>query len=88
MLKLRLIECLVRFRALSSDSTMIDQWAMGSNNCWLTIQTVLANLPIEINAVSEKINEQYQRNDEAIGEHLDILIDLLQAYKVRQSKRM
>ena len=37
-----------------------------------------------MNAVSEQINEQYKRDDLVFDDHLDLLVDLLQAYKVKK----
>ncbi|CAF3528936.1 unnamed protein product [Rotaria sp. Silwood1] len=68
-------------QTLGSDSTSIDRWATGPNDYWPTIQIGLGNLPVEINAISERINEQYKRDDEVISDHLDMLIELLQGYK-------
>ncbi|CAF3690560.1 unnamed protein product [Rotaria sordida] len=67
-------------QALASDSTSIDRWATGPNDYWPTIQIGLGSLPIEINAISERVNEQCKRNDEVINDHLDMLIELLQGY--------
>ncbi|CAF0978841.1 unnamed protein product [Adineta steineri] len=69
------------FQALSSESTNIDRWATGSNDYWPTIQVGLADLPVEMSAISERIHEQCKRDDEVISDHLDMLIDLLQGYK-------
>ncbi|UJR08914.1 hypothetical protein I4U23_013167 [Adineta vaga] len=68
-------------QALSSDSTSIDQWATGANDYWPAIQLGLADLPVEMNAVSERIQEQCKRDDDVINDHVDMLIDLLQGYK-------
>jgi hypothetical protein len=35
-----------------------------------------------MNAVSERIHEQCKRDDDVINDHLDMLIELLQGYKV------
>jgi hypothetical protein len=37
-----------------------------------------------MNALSERMNEQYKRDDEVINDHLDMLIELLQGYKVKE----
>ncbi|CAF3514010.1 unnamed protein product [Rotaria sp. Silwood1] len=66
---------------LGSDSTTIDRWATGPNDYWATIQIGLTDLPSEMNAISERINERYTRDDEAINDHFHLLIDLLQGYK-------
>ncbi|CAF3308812.1 unnamed protein product [Rotaria socialis] len=68
-------------QTLGSDSTNVDRWATGPNDYWPTIQTGLGSLPIEVNAISERMNEQFKRNDQVISEHLDMLVDLLQGYK-------
>ncbi|CAF1157950.1 unnamed protein product [Rotaria sordida] len=66
---------------LGSDSTTIDRWATGPNDYWATIQIGLTDLPSEMNAISERINERYKRDDEVINDHFHLLIDLLQGYK-------
>jgi hypothetical protein len=73
-------------RTLGSDSTTIDRWATGPNDYWPTIQIGLADLPVEINAISERMKEQYKRDDEVINDHVDLLIELLQGYKVRRDQ--
>ncbi|CAF1110489.1 unnamed protein product [Didymodactylos carnosus] len=70
-----------QIQLLSSDPTVVDPWAMGVNEYWSIIQTGLSQLPIELNAVSERMNEQYKREDELMSDHVDMLIDLLQGYK-------
>lgn len=72
------------FRTLGSDPTTIDRWATGPNDYWPRIQVGLADLPVEMNALSERMKEQCQRDNEVINEHLDMLIDLLQGYKVNE----
>ncbi|CAF2719761.1 unnamed protein product [Rotaria sp. Silwood2] len=67
-------------QTIGSDSTSIDRWATGPNDYWPTIQVGLSNLPVEIDAISERINEQYKRDDEVINDHFDLLIELLQGY--------
>ena len=37
-----------------------------------------------MSAVSERINVQCKRDDAMISDHLDLLIELLQGYKVRE----
>ncbi|CAF4298706.1 unnamed protein product, partial [Didymodactylos carnosus] len=59
----------------------VDRWALGVNEYWSTIQKGLSQLPMELNAVAERITEQYKREDELISDHIDMLIDLLQGYK-------
>ncbi|CAF0924773.1 unnamed protein product [Adineta ricciae] len=66
---------------ISTDSTQVQRWATGLNDYWPTIQTGLVELPIEMNAVSERIREECIREDEVINDHLDMLIELLQGYK-------
>ncbi|CAF0927168.1 unnamed protein product [Adineta ricciae] len=66
---------------ISTDSTEVQRWATGLNDYWPTIQTGLVELPIEMNAVSERIREECIREDEVINDHLDMLIELLQGYK-------
>jgi hypothetical protein len=70
------------FRALGSDPTTVDRWSTGFNDYWPRIQTGLLDLPIEMSTLSERLNEQYKRDDDVINDHLDMLIDLLQGYKV------
>ena len=70
------------FRALGSDPSSIDRWATGPNDYWPRIQVGLADLPMEMNALSERVKEQCKRDDEVINEHLDMLVELLQGYKV------
>ena len=64
----------------------MQRWATGLNDYWPTIQTGLVELPIEMNAVSERIREECIREDEVINDHLDMLIELLQGYKVQDCK--
>ncbi len=71
-------------RTLGSDPTTIDRWATGHNDYWPRIQIGLVDLPVEMNALSERMNEQYKRDDEVINDHLDMLIELLQGYKVKE----
>ncbi|CAF3957253.1 unnamed protein product, partial [Rotaria magnacalcarata] len=66
---------------ISTDPTRVERWATGPNDYWPTIQTGLTELPIEINAVAERINEECKREDEVINDHLDMLIELFQGYK-------
>ncbi|CAF3308914.1 unnamed protein product [Rotaria socialis] len=66
---------------ISTDPTRIERWATGPNDYWPTIQTGLTELPIEMNAVAERINEECKREDEVINDHLDMLIELFQGYK-------
>lgn len=73
-------------RTLSADTSNIDRWATGPNDYWPAIQIGLASLPAEINAVSERLNGQVQRDSELINEHLDMLVDLLEGYKVSWMK--
>ncbi|CAF2111609.1 unnamed protein product [Rotaria magnacalcarata] len=68
-------------QTLGSDSTNVDRWATGPNDYWPTIQTGLGSLPIEVNAISQRMNEQFKRDDQVISDHLDMLVDLLQGYK-------
>ena len=72
------------FRILGSDSTTIDRWATGPNDYWVTIQIGLTDLPSEMHAISERINERYKRDDEVINDYVDMLIELLHGYKVRK----
>ena len=72
------------FRTLGSDPTTVDRWAMGPNDYWPRIQVGLADLPMEMNALSERIKEQCKRDNEVINEHLDMLVELLQGYKVNK----
>ena len=67
---------------MSTDTSNIDRWATGPNDYWPAIQIGLASLPAEINALSERLNGQVQRDNELINEHLDMLVDLLEGYKV------
>ena len=67
---------------ISTDSTDVQRWATGLNDYWPTIQTGLIELPVEMSAVSERIHEECVREDEVINDHLDMLIELLQGYKV------
>ena len=67
---------------ISTDSTRIERWATGLNDYWPTIQSGLVELPTEINAVAECFNEGYKWEDEIISDHLDMLVELLQGYKV------
>ena len=71
-----------RPRLISTDSTQIEQWATGLNDYWPSIQSGLVELPVEINAVAERMHEQCKREDEMINDHLDMLIELIQGYKV------
>jgi len=73
-------------RLISTDTTQVERWATGLNDYWPTIQSGLVELPIEINAVAERINEECKHEDEVINDHLDMLIELLQGYKVRKKK--
>ncbi|CAF3561160.1 unnamed protein product [Rotaria sp. Silwood1] len=66
---------------ISTDATPIERWATGLNDYWPTIQGGLVELPFEINAVAERINEECKHEDEVINDHLDMLIELLQGYK-------
>ncbi|CAF4600482.1 unnamed protein product [Rotaria sp. Silwood2] len=66
---------------ISTDSTRIERWATGLNDYWPTIQSGLVEIPVEINAVAERINEECKHEDEVINDHLDMLIELLQGYK-------
>ncbi|CAF1173442.1 unnamed protein product [Rotaria sordida] len=68
-------------RVYLKNSTTIDRWATGPNDYWATIQIGLTDLPSEMNAISERINERYKRDDEVINDHFHLLIDLLQGYK-------
>ncbi len=43
---------------------------------------------MEVNAVAERINEECKCEDEIINDHLDMLIELLQAYKVKYNFRL
>ncbi|CAF0910447.1 unnamed protein product [Didymodactylos carnosus] len=70
-----------QIQSLSTDTTEVDRWALGVNEYWSTIQKGLSQLPMELNAVAERITEQYKREDELISDHIDMLIDLLQGYK-------
>lgn len=70
------------FSTLGSDSTTVDRWATGPNDYWPRIQVGLADLPLEMNALSERLKEQCKRDNEVINEHLDMLVELLQGYKV------
>jgi hypothetical protein len=70
------------FRLISTESTQVERWATGLNDYWPTIQNGLIELPIEINAIGERINEECKCEDDIINDHLDMLIELLQAYKV------
>lgn len=67
---------------MSSDSSTIDRWATGPNDYWPAIQLGLATLPNEMNSLSQQLTTQSKRDDELITEHLDMLIDLLEGYKV------
>ena len=73
---------LFHIRLISADTTEVERWATGLNDYWPTIQSGLVELPVEINAVSERIYEECKREDDVINDHLDMLIDLLQGYKV------
>jgi hypothetical protein len=68
---------------ISTDSTQVERWATGLNDYWPTIQSGLIELPVEINAIAERINEGSKCEDEMINDHLDMLIELLQGYKVK-----
>lgn len=57
---------------------------MGPNDYWPRIQVGLADLPMEMNALSERMKEQCKRDNEVINEHLDMLVELLQGYKVHE----
>ena len=70
------------FRLISTDSTQVERWATGLNDYWPTIQSGLVDLPVEINAVAERIHEECKHEDEVINDHLDMLIELLQGYRV------
>jgi hypothetical protein len=72
---------------LSNDAALVDRWATGPNDYWPAIRIGLGTLPVEINAVAERILEQYKRDDQILSEHLDLLIDLLQGYKVRLNEK-
>ncbi len=72
------------FRLISTDSTQVERWATGLNDYWPTIQNGLVELPVEINAIGERINEEGKYEDEIINDHLDMLIELLQGYKVKR----
>jgi len=72
---------------LSTDSTKVERWATGLNNYWPTIQTGLTELPAEVNAVAKRINEACQCEDEIINDHVDMLIELLQGYKVEFNEK-
>lgn len=71
------------FRLISTDSTQIERWATGLNDYWPTIQKGLLDIPVEINAIAERIHEEGKHEDEMINDHLDMLIELLQGYRVR-----
>jgi len=83
-LEVRLIDDV--FRTLASDPTTIDRWSTGLNDYWPKIQVGLTDLPVEINALSERMNEQCKRGDEVINDPLDMLVELLQGYKVRKKQ--
>ncbi|CAF0967319.1 unnamed protein product [Adineta ricciae] len=68
-------------QTLSTDSTKVDRWATGANDYWPLIQLGLAQLPVEMGAVSERLQEQYRRDEDIINDHLDLLIDILYGYK-------
>ena len=70
-------------RLISTDSTQVERWATGLNDYWPTIQTGLAEVPVEINAMAERIQEGSKCEDQMINDHLDMLIELLQGYKVK-----
>jgi hypothetical protein len=74
----------ILFRLISTDSTQVERWATGLNDYWPRIQNGLVELPVEINAIAERINEECKHEDEVINDHLDMLIELLQGYKVRE----
>ena len=74
---------LIHSRLISTDSTQVERWATGLNDYWPTIQRGLVDIPIEINAIAERINDECKCEDEMINDHLDMLIELLQAYKVK-----
>jgi len=83
-LEVRLIDDV--FRTLASDPTTIDRWSTGLNDYWPKIQVGLTDLPVEINALSERMNEQCKRSDEVISDPLDMLVELLQGYKVEKQR--
>lgn len=74
-------------RTLSADATIIDRWATGPNDYWPSIQIGLTDLPVEMHAVAERLQEQRKRDDDVINDHLDMLIDLLQGYKVSTDEK-
>lgn len=75
-------------RSITADTTEVQRWATGLNDYWPTIQNGLGELPVEINAVSERIYEECKREDDMINDHLDMLIELLQGYKVSGKSRL
>ncbi len=46
----------------------------------------LVDLPVEMNAISGRMTEQCKCDDEVINDHLDMLIELLQGYKVIKNR--
>lgn len=76
---LQIEKCL---QLISTDATPIERWATGLNDYWPTIQTGLVSLPVEINAIAERLLEQCKREDEMITDQLDMLVELIQGYKV------
>jgi hypothetical protein len=74
-------------RLISTDSTEIERWATGLNDYWPSIQTGLVHLPVEINAIAERLHEECKHEDEMINDHLDMLIELIQGYKVTKHRR-
>jgi hypothetical protein len=82
ILKFGLIDYI--FRTLGSDPTTVDRWSTGPNDYWPKIQVGLTDLPVEMNALSERMNEQCKRSDEVINYPLDMLVELLQGYKVEK----
>lgn len=75
------------YRLISTDETRIERWATGPNDYWPTIQTGLVQLPYEISAISERLHEACRNEDDIINDHLDMLIELLQGYKVGNNLR-
>ena len=69
---------------LSSDTTRVERWATGLNDYWSRIQSGLVELPIEINAIADRLYEQTKNEDEMINDHLEMLIELLQGYRVER----
>ncbi|XP_064631538.1 sorting nexin-8-like isoform X2 [Lineus longissimus] len=67
--------------SLSSDSTVLTSWATGANNTWSQLKAGFKKICIEFAAISDKSAEKAKREDELVSEVVNILLDLVVAYR-------